>query len=107
MTHPHPTKTAPPIPPYNPRTPKIDQPASITICAEDDSLVFNIAVDDPAYVEECHGISNLTEIALDEVRGEALRVLLDKVEQVFLGAAGVILRLHLRLEQIPRGQCGR
>ena len=104
MTHPRPTKTTPPIPPYNSRTPKIDQPASITICAEDDILVFNIAVDDPAHVEECHGVGDLTEIALDEVRGEALRVLLDKVEQVFLGgAAGGILRLHLRLERNPRG----
>ena len=88
MTHPRPTKTSSPIPPYNPHTPKIDQPASITSCTEDGILVFNIAVDDPAHVEECHGVGDLTEIALDEVRGEALRVLLDKVDQVFFGGGG-------------------
>src|SRR5258706_5896797 len=85
MRHPRPTETIPPIPPYNPRTPKIDQPASITICAEDDILVFNIAVDDPTHVEECHGVGDLTEIAPDEVLGESQQVLLDKVEQVLWG----------------------
>ena len=90
MTHPRPTKTSSPIPPYNPHTPKIDQPASITSCTEDGILVFNIAVDDPAHVEECHGVGDLTEIALDEVRGEALRggCCLTRSNRSFWGGGG-------------------
>ena len=74
------TQTYPPIPPHNPRAPKFDQLAPITIGAEDNILIFNIPMDNAAHVQEHYGVS---QVALDEVGGQIHRVLLDEVEQVF------------------------
>ena len=83
MTHPRPTKLLLTIPALPKSINQHRSPVALRT-----TLAFNIAVVDPAHVEECHGVGDLTEIALDEVRGEALRVLLDKVEQVFFGGGG-------------------
>ena len=82
MIHARLTKAISPIPPYNPGTPKINQSAPVAIRAE---VHINIAVDDPTHMAEGHCVGDLAEVAPDEVRGEAVRVLLDEVEQVLCG----------------------
>jgi len=60
---------------------KVDQ-AHVALGVEHDVLVLDVAVHDRVLVEEARGVGDLGEDALQRRRRKAVRVRVDKVEQV-------------------------